>query len=124
MQNTGNRAAENCKATLILDEEEYRLGWMIPCDNLTVVINAHDREFLDLCAISQTDDGWQRIFTTERGYGDNQKEGREFKKYDKKPISAQLKISSKNSETCRKKIWISAEPDKDNKVVNFKATVE
>lgn len=63
VKNGGRSAAEGCKATLITDETEFRVGWMIPEQNRAVTINAHDVEYLDLCAISE--DGTDRVFTTE-----------------------------------------------------------
>jgi gas vesicle protein len=122
VQNTGNRAAENCKATLIIDNDEYRLGWMISKEDMTVIINAHDTEFLDVCAVALLENKWRRIFTTERGYGDNQKDGREFENYDNKTIKVQLKISSKNTKTCYKDIWILSQPADNNKIVAFQYT--
>jgi hypothetical protein len=41
---------------------------MIPKEDGTVIINAHDVEYLNLCAIRE--DGTDRIFTNERGYGE------------------------------------------------------
>jgi hypothetical protein len=119
IKNKGETAAENCKATLIIDEDEFRIGWMIPRDDLTVTINAHDTEFIDLCAIAYRNNSWVRIFTTERGYGENQKAGRTFQNNDNNMISGQLKISSKNSKTCLKSIWILDHPNGHNRMVNF-----
>jgi hypothetical protein len=42
VKNDGRSAAEDCKATLITDEAESRVGWMIPEQDWTVTINAYD----------------------------------------------------------------------------------
>jgi hypothetical protein len=42
VKNDGSSAAEGCKATLITAETELRVGWMIPEQDCTVTINAHD----------------------------------------------------------------------------------
>jgi len=119
IENSGETAAENCKATLIINEDEYRIAWMIPRDDLTATINAHDTEFVDLCAVTYRKDIWIRIFTTERGYGKHQKEGRVFQNNYNNMIRGQLKISSKNSKTRLKPIWISDHPDDSNRIVYF-----
>ena len=75
------------------------------------------QEYIDLCAISLEDNKWTRIFTTERGYGDNQKDGRQF---GNELIKATIKISSKNSKVAKKDIWIFSKPNSDGKIVSFK----
>jgi hypothetical protein len=66
VKNKGNKAAENCKAILFKDPEEVRIGWMIPREDLTVIINAHDTEYIDLCAIAEYQNNWIRIPSTLR----------------------------------------------------------
>ena len=92
VDNKGGSAAEDWKATLIIEETELRVGWMMRKEDGTVIINAHDVEYLDLCAIREG--GTDRIFTNERGYGD----------YVDTPsrlgagtINANLKVSAKNA---------------------------
>ena len=110
----GRSAAEGCKATLITDETEFRVGWMIPEQNCTVTINAHDVEYLDLCAISE--DGTNRVCTTERGYGDYVDSGRRL---NGGVVNAKLKVSAKNAKQCVKNIRISNVSDTQNKIVRL-----
>ena len=60
VRNTGNTAAENCK-TIIMGANEFRVGWMLPKEDLTVTINAHDSEYIDLCASSTGVDDQGRL---------------------------------------------------------------
>ncbi|HEU4824379.1 MAG TPA: hypothetical protein VFS97_13225 [Nitrososphaeraceae archaeon] len=79
VRNTGSTAAENCKASIIMGANEFRVGWMLPKEDLTVTINAHDSEYIDLCASSTgTDDQGRvrRLMTTERGYRESQQHAR------------------------------------------------
>lgn len=92
VKNDGSSTAEGCKATLITHETELRVGWMIPYQDCTVTINAHDVEYLDLCAISEDDTN--RVCTTERGYGDYVHSGRRL---NGSVIDAKLKVSAKNA---------------------------
>lgn len=122
IQNKGNTAAEDCKATLIVGDQEYRVAWLLPKQDFTVIINALDSEYVDLCAISSSPNRRLEhhriiIFTTERGYGDSQENGRRMNipRY----LEADLKISSKNAKRSIKKIWISDVPA-DGKIVHFK----
>ncbi len=117
VKNKGNTAAENCKAILIINTDEHRISWMLKNSDLTITLNAHDQEYIDLCAISCVENKWTRIFTTERGYGDNQKDGRQF---GNELIKATIKISSKNSKIAKKDIWILPEPNSNGKIVSFK----
>jgi hypothetical protein len=93
---------------------------MIPRDDLTVIINAYDTEFIDLCAVFNRNNFWIRIFTTERGYGTNQQQGRNFGAMDNQVIAGKLRISSKNSKTRIKDLWILTQPN-NNKIVTFQS---
>ena len=105
IQNKGTTAAEDCKATLIVGEQEYRVASLLPKQDFTVIINSHDSEYVDLCALSSSPNRWSErhrvIFTTERGYGDSQENGRHMNilRY----LEADLKISSKNAKRSIKK---------------------
>jgi hypothetical protein len=120
IQNKGTTAAEDCKATLIVGEQEYRVAWLLSKQDFTIIINSHDSEYVDLCAISSNASEWSSEhiirFTTELGYGESQNDGRSLNISE-----ADLKISSKNAKRSIKKIWISNVPDKDGKIVYFKA---
>jgi hypothetical protein len=85
---------------------------MIPEQDCTVTINAHDVEYIDLCAISE--DNTNRVCTTERGYGDHVDSGRRL---NGGLIDAKLKVSAKNAKQCVKSIRISNVRDAQNKIV-------
>jgi hypothetical protein len=87
---------------------------MIPKQDSTVTINADDVEYLDLCAISE--DGTDRVFTTEGGYGEYVDSGRHL---NEGIIDAKLKVSAKNAKQCVKSIRILNQPDSQNKIVRF-----
>ena len=112
IKNNGSSAADGCKATLITGETELRVGWMIPEQDCTVTINAHDVEYIDLCAISE--DNTNRVCTTERGYGGYVDTGRHL---NGGVIDAKLKVSATNAKQCVKSIRISNVPDAENKIV-------
>ena len=114
VKNDGSSAAEGCKATLITHETELRVGWMIPYQDCTVTINAHDVEYLDLCAISEDDTN--RVCTTERGYGDYVHSGRRL---NGSVIDAKLKVSAKNAKQCVKIVRIFNVRDTQNKIVRL-----
>jgi hypothetical protein len=122
IKNDGKKAAEECKATLVKDNAEFRVGWLIPREDLTVTLNAHDTEYLDLCAFGNVKkDSWRRIFTTERGYGKDQSDGRDLDEWSKnESIQAKLKISSKNARACNENISILDKPDSKGNVVYFR----
>jgi hypothetical protein len=113
VENRGRKAAENCKASVIIRENEYRVGWMIPKDDFTVTINANDVEYIDLCAISQDQN---RVLTTEHGYGDLPGEAR---KLENGNIDCYLKVSASNAKQCVKGIRISNIPDSQGKFIYF-----
>jgi hypothetical protein len=121
--NKGSTAAEDCKASLIVGEQENRVAWLIPKQDFTIIINPYDSEYVDLCAISSSPHPTlQRhtiIFTTERGYGTYQEHGRPVNISG--ILEADLKISSRNAKRSVKKIWIYGVPGKDGKIVYFKA---
>ena len=55
VENRGKTAANDCKASLILTaHREYRIAWMIPKEDCTVIINAHDVEFLQLNVVMES----------------------------------------------------------------------
>jgi hypothetical protein len=119
VENNGSTAAEDCKAYLITERGEFRIAWVIAKDDRTVIINAHDAEYIDLCAIRQiTSDStttYYRIFTTERGYGSSIQECRIFEG----DINAKLKVSAKNAKQCIRSVRIRRIPVKGFKVVEF-----
>src|SRR5881397_36449 len=53
VQNDRRTAAQDCKATLVVSKNDYRIAWVIAREDSTVIINAHDTEIIDLCAISK-----------------------------------------------------------------------
>lgn len=71
-------------------------------------------EYLDLCAISE--DGANRVCTTERGYGDYVLSGRRL---NGGVIDAKLKVSAKNAKQCVKCVRISNARDIQNKIVRL-----
>jgi hypothetical protein len=40
VRNRGRTAAQSCKATLVIDKDEFRVAWMVPKDDHTVTINS------------------------------------------------------------------------------------
>jgi hypothetical protein len=111
VENRGSKAAENCKASIIIRGNEYRVGWMIPKDDFTVTINANDVEYIDLCALGQDQN---RILTTEHGYGDLPDEARKLEDGNKE---GHLKVSASNAKQCVRSIRISDVPDSQGKFV-------
>jgi hypothetical protein len=114
VENKGASAAEDCKATLIIEETELRVGWMMHKEDGTVIINAHDVEYLDLCAVRE--DGTDRIFANEGGYADNVVNA---SRLGAGTINAKLKVSAKNAEQCVKSITIFDRPDLQNKLARL-----
>ena len=103
---------------------------MIPREDYTVTINADDAEYIDLCAFGKgseegafgkrIQDYYICIFTTERGYGKYQIDGRNLDGWSKNgKIEVELKISCKNAKTCYKDISILDAPDQNGKIVHF-----
>ena len=70
VRNTGKSAAKDCKVYVHYTEDDVeRAAWMVSSANsgYTVTLNVDDREFVDLCAIS--DDLTQpRVIPLEHGY--------------------------------------------------------
>lgn len=71
VRNSGRSAAKDCKAYVHYNDNDVeRTAWMISNANsseFTVTLNVEDREFVDICAIS--DDANQlRVIPLERGY--------------------------------------------------------
>lgn len=68
VKNTGKSAARDCKAYIDLEESTQRVAWILPDKNsgFTIIINVEDKEFLDLCAIRETNE--YRIIPPEQGY--------------------------------------------------------
>jgi hypothetical protein len=122
VRNKGSTAAEDCKASLIMREQDIRVAWHLPKQDYSVIINPNDSEYVDLCAISSIPDSTSQryiiIFTTERGYGTYQEDGRTMDISG--VLEADLKISSRNANRSVKKIWISGIPSKNGKIVYFK----
>jgi hypothetical protein len=121
VENKGMTAAKNCKASLIIGNNENRVGWMLRRDDSTVTINAYDSEYVDLCVISEfTNNEGRRIrfLTTEHGYGKSQKYGRPLPPGNIKEVV--LKISAENAKGCSKKLWIADIPNELFKIVHFK----
>ena len=67
-----------------------------------------------LCAIS--DDSTDRVFTTERGYGEDVDSARRL---NAEMIDAILKVSAKNAKFCIRKIRITNLHDSQHKMVIF-----
>ena len=116
VENKGNTAAENCKATIIINNEEYRIAWLLRNADSTITLNAHDKEYVDVCAVSIRKDKWIRIFPTERGYGETQSDGREFANG---LIKAIIKISSKNSKIVKRDVWFLPSPNSNHEMLSF-----
>jgi hypothetical protein len=114
IKNQGRTAAEECKATVIIDKKDYRVAWTIPKEDFSVSINAHDSEYIDLCAIKIGET--TRFLTDKQGYGKSQEEGILLPPGD---IQAQLKISAKNAKHRTTTITIHSSPDVNKKIVHF-----
>jgi hypothetical protein len=117
--NNGNTAAENCKASITIGANEFRVGWMLPKEDLTVTINAHDSEYIDLCASSTGVDNegrLRRLMTTERGYHTSQQHARPL---PHGVVEATLRVSAKNARGHQKKLRIAEEYDDRHKIVHF-----
>ncbi len=70
VRNSGRSAAKNCKAYVHYNDNDVeRTAWLISNTNgeHTVTLNVEDREFVDLCAISD-DVNLPRVIPLERGY--------------------------------------------------------
>jgi hypothetical protein len=120
VENNGNTAAEDCKATLFKNNNELRVGWMIPKGDYTVTINADDSEYIDLCAVGKSSIKYVCIFTTEHGYGHSQHDGRDLENWKNNQgiIEAKLKVSSRNAKASIRDIWISSTPE-EGQIVHF-----
>jgi hypothetical protein len=114
IENQGRTAAEECKASVIINKKEYRVAWTNPRQDFTVSINAHDSEYIDLCAIKEG--ATIRFLTNKRGYGESQKDGIRLPAGD---IQAELKISARNAEKCSIDMSISTSPDANKKIIHF-----
>ena len=72
VRNRGKSAAKDCKVYIDYTENDVERGaWMIsnPSSGYTITLNVEDREFVDLCAIS--DNLTQpRVIPLEHGYSD------------------------------------------------------
>jgi hypothetical protein len=125
IKNNGRTAAEDCKAFLKVGKEMHRVAWAIPKEDSTVTINADDFEYIDLCAVSKvSEEKWIRIFTTERGYGEDQSKAKRHTGDESKGgiiERAELRVSAKNAKHCTKYLRIMRSPDGD-KFVYFEAT--
>ena len=70
VRNSGRSAAKDCKAYVHYNDNDVeRTAWLISNTNgeHTVTLNVEDREFVDLCAISD-DVNLPRVIPLERGY--------------------------------------------------------
>lgn len=70
VRNTGRSAAKDCKAFIVYTENDVeRAAWMIPNVNNgnTITLNVGDREFVDLCAVSD-ELNQPRVIPLENGY--------------------------------------------------------
>jgi hypothetical protein len=120
VRNKGKTAAENCKATLVGNSSEFRIAWMLPREDMTGTINALDAEFIDICAIGKINNHWKLVFTTERGYGKSQEEGRNLEGWSQGgEIRAQLKVSCKNAKPCIENIIFLLSPRQDGQFVTL-----
>jgi hypothetical protein len=74
VRNKGRSAAKDCKAFVHYSASDVkRTAWLIPDNDIgyTLTLNVQDREFVDLCSIS--DNGQIRIIPPEHGYTKNQR---------------------------------------------------
>ena len=108
---------------MIIDGDEYRIAWMIPKDDSTVTINSRDFEYLDLCAFVQINGNWVRFFTTERGYGKDQSEGRILHGDTNGIIYAALKVSARNPRPHIIDLVIYPSPAQGRRLVSFERKV-
>ncbi len=114
VRNKGRSAAENCKASLIMEDSEEKISWIIPAERYTLTLNADDREWLDVCAIR--DDGTKRIAPTEHSWGNNENESRDLGSNE---IEAELKVSARNAKPFTRKIRILNTLSHRGKIVEF-----
>jgi hypothetical protein len=112
VENQGRTAAKDCKASIIVNGIGTRVAWMIPKNDFTVTINAHDTELIGLCALHPKAG---LLFTTEHGYGKKPKDA--MGQYRR--IVGQLKVSASNAEQSVRDIWISSTKDSGGKFVYF-----
>jgi hypothetical protein len=74
---------------LLILGNEFRVAWLVPKEDLSVIIYPHDVEYIDLCAV-QTNPPHNRIFTTARSYGSAREEAADF---GSGCITGKLKVS-------------------------------
>jgi hypothetical protein len=134
VKNNGSTAAEDCKASMLVGNTEFRIAWTIPKGDHTVTINAHDAEYIDLCAFEEFRlpyiEPSTLIFTTERGYSRELGASRTFRDLLLVPnqasagletltVDAKLKVSSRNARQAVRNIRIQTEQQGNKKIVQF-----
>jgi hypothetical protein len=112
--NNGKTSARECKAFLLSDNNMERIAWLIPYKDAgyTNNLNAHDKEYVDVCAVS--DDKSKRIATTERGYGEEEKDARSL---SSDTNSIKLKISASNAAPAEVELHFASEVKDDHKLI-------
>jgi hypothetical protein len=116
--NNGKTSARECKAFLLSENNMERIAWLIPYKDAgyTNNLNAHDKEFLDVCAVSY--DKSKRVATTERGYGKEEKDARPLNSDTK---SLKLKVSAANAEPAEVEIHFVSEVKDDYILIKLHA---
>jgi hypothetical protein len=119
--NNGKTSARECKAFLLSENNMERIAWLIPYKDAgyTNNLNAHDKEYVDVCAVS--DDKSKRVATTERGYGEEEKDTRPLNPDTK---SLKLKVSAANAASAEVEIHFLTEIRNDHVLIKLHTTQE
>ena len=116
--NNGKTSARECKAFLLSENNMDRIAWLIPYKDAgyTNNLNAHDKEFLDVCAVSY--DKSKRVATTERGYGEEERDARPLNSETKR---LKLKVSAANTAPAEVEIYFVSEVKDDHILIKLHA---
>jgi hypothetical protein len=103
--NTGKTAAKDCKVYVDYEDERIeRTAWMLPDNNSahTITLNVRDREFVDLCAISD-DETLTRIVSLEHGYSKGTVESCTILPI-RDPLELTVRVTSSNTQPNERRI--------------------
>jgi len=124
VKNTGKSAARDCKAYIDLEESTQRVVWLLPDKNsgFTIIINAEDKEFVDLCAIRETNE--YRIIPPEQGYVfEDEVNYVTMLTSDQGVVELTLRITSSNAKPIERKVKLHNRvdrfPDQPGRIVEF-----
>ena len=115
IKNNGNSAARNCKAWLVRGNLQERISWLAQrVDRTEITLNAHDLEYVELCAIRE--DRARRIAPTEYGWGDSENDNRLL---GQDTVECELLVTSSNVSNVKRKLRIVKEGTDDGTIVEF-----